>query len=279
MKFFYIVTELCEGGELFDRILENGRLLESDAADIMRQVFSAVFYCHKNHIVHRFLNFLKIPYFLYKNLKSDLKPENILYDNKKEDSPVKIIDFGVSKEFNPNATMHQRTGTAYYIAPEVLKKCYNEKCDLWACGVILYIMLCGYPPFEGSNEKAIMEKIVEGKYRIDGPDWEDISNSAKNLIKKLLTYDHTLRISAEDALKDEWIQRMSTTEQIKKPVAEKAFKNLKTFQSANKIQNAIYMFLVNFLSTSEEKNEMLSLFKALDLNGDGLLTKEELLIG
>lgn len=208
-----------------------------------------------------------------------MKPENILYESPKEDSPVKIIDFGVSREFNQNSNLHQRTGTAYYIAPEVLKKSYNEKCDLWACGVILYIILCGYPPFEGSSEKAIMEKIVEGKYRIDGPDWEDISNGAKNLIKKLLTYDHTQRISAEEALKDEWIQRMATTEQIKKPVAERAFKNLKNFRAANKIQNAIYVFLVNFLSTSEEKNEMLSLFKALDMNGDGLLTKEELMIG
>lgn len=208
-----------------------------------------------------------------------MKPENILYESPKEDSGIKIIDFGVSREFNPTATLHQRTGTAYYIAPEVLKKNYNEKCDLWACGVILYIILCGYPPFEGSSEKIIMEKIIEGKYRIDGPDWEDISNGAKNLIKKLLTYDHTQRISAEDALKDEWIQRMSTTEQIKKPLAERAFKNLKNFRAANKIQNAIYLFLVNFLSTSDEKNEMLSLFKALDMNGDGLLGRDELLIG
>ncbi len=208
-----------------------------------------------------------------------MKPENILYESTKEDAQVKIIDFGVSKEFNPNATMHQRAGTAYYIAPEVLKKNYNEKCDIWACGVILYIILCGYPPFEGSNEKEIMEKIVEGKYRIDGLDWEDITNGAKNLIKKLLTYDPTQRISAEDALKDEWIQRMATNEEIKKPVAEKAFNNLKNFRAANKIQNAIYVFLVNFLSSSEEKNEMLNLFKALDMNGDGLLTKEELMIG
>lgn len=197
----------------------------------------------------------------------------------KEDAPIKIIDFGVSKEFNPNSSMHQRTGTAYYIAPEVLKKSYNEKCDIWACGVILYILLCGYPPFEGGSEKIIMEKIVQGKYRLDGPDWDDISNGAKNLIKKLLTYDPTERISAEESLKDEWIQRMSSPELIKKPLAEKAFKNLKNFRAANKIQNAIYVFLVNFLSSSEEKNEMLSLFKALDLNGDGLLTKEELMIG
>ena len=85
--------------------------------------------------------------------------------------------------------MHQRTGTAYYIAPEVLKKCYTEKCDLWACGVILYILLCGYPPFEGSSEKQIMEKITEGKYSLEGADWDEVSKGAKNMIKKLLTYD------------------------------------------------------------------------------------------
>jgi calcium-dependent protein kinase len=89
--------------------------------------------------------------------------------------------------------MHQRTGTAYYIAPEVLKKKYNEKCDLWACGVILYIILCGYPPFEGPTEKAIMEKISEGKYSLEGQDWDEISKSAKNFIGKLLTFDPAKR--------------------------------------------------------------------------------------
>lgn len=134
-----------------------------------------------------------------KKFNRDLKPENILYENPSDNSPIKIIDFGVSREFNPNASeMHQRTGTAYYIAPEVLKKKYNEKCDIWACGVILYIILCGYPPFEGPTEKAIMEKISEGKYSIQGQDWDDISKSAKAFVGKLLTFDPTKRYNWKD---------------------------------------------------------------------------------
>lgn len=106
------------------------RLSEVEAAHIMKQIFSAVYYCHKNKIVHR-----------------DLKPENILYLNDSSDAPLKIIDFGTSKTFMPNEIMNQKFGTPYYIAPEVLKKHYDEKCDIWSCGVILYLMLSGKPPF------------------------------------------------------------------------------------------------------------------------------------
>jgi len=113
-------------------------------------VLSAINYCHTSKIVHR-----------------DLKPENLLLD-KGQDPKITIIDFGTSAVFDSNKKMNQKFGTPYYIAPEVLKKNYDEKCDLWSIGVILYILLCGYPPFNGANDKQIIEAVLKGKYTIDG---------------------------------------------------------------------------------------------------------------
>ena len=137
-KSIYLIMELCTGGELFDRIVdntENGvQFTEKQAANLFRQMMSAINYCHKNGIVHR-----------------DLKPENLLYLNKEENSPIKVIDFGMSKRFDSAHFMSEKVGTAYYISPEVLQGKYDEKCDIWSAGVILYIIICGYPCFKRKN--------------------------------------------------------------------------------------------------------------------------------
>lgn len=158
-----------------------------------------------------------------------MKPENILYENDYEDSPIKLIDFGTSRVFTSDKKMSQRAGTAYYIAPEVLRKNYDEKCDLWSCGVILYILLCGYPPFNGSSEKAIMENVLIGKYSMKGKEWENVSQEAKDLIAKLLEYDPTKRPSAKEVLNNVWIKKLSEKEEVKKPLAMEALSNLNTF--------------------------------------------------
>jgi calcium-dependent protein kinase len=126
----YIVSEYCKGGELFEIISTKGNFSEKDACVIMKQLMSAICYSHQNNIVHR-----------------DLKPENILMDNDSDDLTIKIIDWGCAQTIKTTKQSKQADGTAYYIAPEVLKGEYNEKCDIWACGVIFYILLCGYPPF------------------------------------------------------------------------------------------------------------------------------------
>jgi calcium-dependent protein kinase len=132
---------------------------EKKAADYIRQILMAVNYCHEQNIVHR-----------------DLKPENVLFVNESQDSKLKVIDFGTSRKFDSLKKMTKRLGTVtktkpyfkpYYIAPEVLNHQYNEKCDIWSCGVILYILLCGYPPFTGKTEKDILDKVKTGSFRFD----------------------------------------------------------------------------------------------------------------
>ncbi len=128
----------------------------------------------------------------------DLKPENLLLDSDADNANIKVIDFGTSKRFNgkEKKRMTQKFGTPYYIAPEVLRRNYSEKCDVWSCGVILYILLCGYPPFGGSNDKEILRNVKEGHYEFDEEDWCYISKEAKDLIDLMLTMNPKKRITA-----------------------------------------------------------------------------------
>lgn len=127
----------------------------------MYQILNAINYLHKNKIVHR-----------------DLKPENLLLDSKNKDSILKLVDFGTSTVFDPTLKMNQKLGTPYYIAPEVLRLKYNEKCDIWSCGVIMYIILCGYPPFNAQRDEEIMRKVEKGIFTFPKDDWKDISHEA-----------------------------------------------------------------------------------------------------
>jgi len=160
--YFYLVTEFCEGGELFDQIINCGVFTENMAAEIIRQILSAVVYCHAHRIVHR-----------------DLKPENLLleYANRsfEQGNIVKVIDFGTSVEHVVGEKLKARLGTAYYIAPEVLRGEYDEKCDVWSCGVILYIFLCGYPPFNGEDDAQIFSRIKHGRFSYPSPEWDNVS--------------------------------------------------------------------------------------------------------
>ncbi|CAK95072.1 unnamed protein product (macronuclear) [Paramecium tetraurelia] len=261
-RFFYIVTELCTGGELFDKIRQEGSFSEKKAAEIMKQILSAINYCHDEKIVHR-----------------DLKPENLLYESDKENSMLKIIDFGTSKEFVPNQKLNQKLGTPYYIAPEVLKKKYDEKCDIWSCGVILYILLCGYPPFDGKTEEKIMEKVSKGVYSFDTQEWEEVTKEGKEFIRKMLQFDPTKRYSAQQALNDPWIKKFTNPTEFDRPLMTKVLTNMRRFTEQQKLQEAVFKFIVNQLATKEEKAELLKIFQCLDTNQDGKLSKEELLVG
>jgi len=257
-NYYYLIMEFCTGGELFDRIQAMHSFTEKIAAEYMKQILSAVVYCHDKGIVHR-----------------DLKPENLLLDSKGLDARLKVIDFGTSKKFSAGVKMTQKFGTAYYIAPEVLNKNYDEKCDVWSCGVILYILLCGYPPFGGANDREILQKVKLGRYKFDEEDWAKISEDGKNLIRKMLTFNPADRISAREALNDKWIQANA----ISAPISQKALKNLSDFSTRNKLKQAILTFIVTQMTSQSEKDELQRTFQALDKDGNGVLTKEELIDG
>ena len=262
-KKYYIVSELCTGGELFDYITDRGHLSESIAANIMRQLLSAVSYCHQNHIVHR-----------------DLKPENLLLDSVTKDGSainIKVIDFGTSCLIGNNQKLKQRLGTAYYIAPEVLSMNYNEKCDVWSCGVIMYILLSGTPPFGGQTDDEILRRVKTGKFTFAHECWRSISESAKSLIKRMLTMDPKTRISATECIEDPWIQDNSMTQAVTSHGVVISLNNLKTFTNEQKLRQAFLTFIWSQMMTKDLEKQLSDSFRALDTNGDGRLSREELL--
>lgn len=176
-------------------------------------MLSAINYCHSNNIVHR-----------------DLKPENLLLDDSDDSTHVTIIDFGYAGYFTPGDKLHTRYGASYYIAPEVIKKSYDNGCDIWSCGVILYIMLCGYPPFNGPSDKKIIEAVLAGQYSLDEPEWHTVSDEAKDLICKMLCYNPEQRITARDALCHQWIKKNSQVDSVTAELANRTIKNFQAFK-------------------------------------------------
>mmetsp|Transcript_8373 Transcript_8373/g.17865 ORF Transcript_8373/g.17865 Transcript_8373/m.17865 type:complete len:337 (+) Transcript_8373:63-1073(+) len=194
---FHIITEICEGGDLFDRTSskasngDEGCFSELQAARILYEILHAVRYLHQHNVLHR-----------------DIKPENILFQTLDENSPIKLIDFGLARKHFPHKgepPLTSVSGTPYYIAPEVLRKSYDKACDVWSVGVIAHILLCGQPPFNGANGKVICRSVVIDPVRFSSKVWKDISVSAKDFVARLLRKDPKKRLTAEQALRHPWI--------------------------------------------------------------------------
>ncbi|KAL3521700.1 hypothetical protein ACH5RR_019849 [Cinchona calisaya] len=186
----YIVMELCEGGELLDRILSRGgRYTEKDAKNIVAQILSVVAFCHLQGVVHR-----------------DLKPENFLFSARDEDAPLKVIDFGLSDFIRPDQRLNDIVGSAYYVAPEVLHRSYNIEGDIWSIGVITYILLCGSRPFWARTESGIFRSVLRADPNFDDSPWPSVSAEAKDFVKRLLNKDHRKRMTASQALAHPWLR-------------------------------------------------------------------------
>ena len=259
-NYIYLVMELCTGGELFDRIIqktEQGKqFTEKEVANIFQQMMSAINYCHSNKIVHR-----------------DLKPENLLLATQDENSPIKVIDFGMSRIFNNKQAMFDKVGTAYYISPEVLDGFYDEKCDIWSAGVILYILLCGYPPFNGNDDDEIFESIKKRKFVYPDAEWANISKEAKDLINKMLSEPLT-RLTAEQVLGHPWLVNQLNKNTKAKEIKIN-FNTFKTYSGANKLSRAVLTYIASRL-TDDEVKKLKDAFQKIDVNGDGMLTLDEL---
>jgi calcium-dependent protein kinase len=258
---------LCTGGELFKKI-EKNNLSENVGKYVMKQLLSAVAFCHKNGIIHR-----------------DLKPENILLEEEEEASKeyftIKVIDFGTSGKMKKGQKYNEVIGTPFYIAPEVLNNNYDEKCDMWSCGVILYVMLCGEPPFYGENDDEIYSQILNSEVRFNQKVWDDISRDAKDLIKKLLNKNHRERLSAVEALQHPWIQNIDNKKInfLAIETLNAIVTNLYKYNAVQILQQASIAFIVHNLISRNMTKELRKCFIQFDTNGDGRLDKQELING
>ncbi len=265
---YSIVTELCQGGELFQEIIDRGPFDENYSAYVMFQILSAINYCHKMKIIHR-----------------DLKPENILIIERDSNGlpRIKIADFGTSKIVEKGNVQRKLVGSSYYIAPEVLKKHYDEKCDLWSCGVIMYILLSGRPPFGGDNDKEIMEKVIIGKYDLENSPFDKLSKSGKDLIQKLLMIEPNKRLSAEQALSHPWFKENKSKELFNQindeNILKKMVENLKNYKNQSVIQETALAYLVHNYPDFKDVINACKLFNQIDTNNDGKINKEELYKG
>lgn len=262
-RIWFLSTEYCKGGELFYFIVKQDakHLTEQEAALIMRQGFSALKYLHENNICHR-----------------DIKPENfLLYKDKKPDN-IKLIDFGLAKKLSENEIMSNPNGTAYYIAPEVLKGEYTVKCDVWSMGVVLYIMLCGRPPFKGKSNPDIISSVLKGEYHFDYPAFESASEEVKDFISKCLEMDVDQRMSAAEAYDHPWIQMQWKKEEQDLTIPEDVPDSILEFMNAVNFKKTTLTFLASRIPEDQIEN-LRKAFIKIDKNGDGVLSKEELVEG
>ncbi len=269
VKKYYIITEYCPEGELFNEIIKVGRFDEGQTAFIINQILKAICYCHRNQIIHR-----------------DIKPENIMITKREKNGclQVKLIDFGTAKIFEKGQSENRYVGSSYYMAPEVLKRKYDEKCDLWSIGVIFYILLTGRPPFDGNDDEEILKNVEIGVYDKTSYPFPSLSSYAKDLINKLLQYDPKKRISAEEALEHQWFKtaefkKKDKVNAIPHELAKQLITNMTKYKSNNMLKCAVVAYLVHHLTNTEECMEASKLFIKIDLNSDGKIEKHELIQG
>ena len=259
-QYIYLIMEECNGGELFQRLALNAKnnklYTEKDAAKLMKQILGAVNYLHHHGICHR-----------------DLKPENILLSSMSDNFQLKLIDFGLSKVLKTmNGTMKGEVGTVYYMAPEVLKGKYNIKCDVWSCGVILYIMLCGNPPFYSKDEKTLKEKICNFEYDFNHPAFNKVSEDAKDLIRSIFV-DSKRRPNISDILNTSWVKENA-------PNAGSDYLNIDwqkiiKYSKLNLVQKSVINYRA-FHMNANESQKFIEMFKSIDENNDGVLTFDEI---
>ncbi|XP_073269864.1 calcium-dependent protein kinase 8-like [Primulina huaijiensis] len=254
-----IVMELCEGGELFDRIVARGHYSERAAAAVMKTIVEVVQICHQHGVMHR-----------------DLKPENFLFANKKETAPLKAIDFGLSVFFKHGERFNEIVGSPYYMAPEVLKRNYGPEVDVWSAGVILYILLCGVPPFWAETEQGVAQAIIRSVVDFKRDPWPKVSDNAKDLVKKMLDPDPSRRYTAQQVLEHPWLQNAKKAPNVS--LGETVKSRLKQFSMMNKLKKKALKVVAEHLSV-EEVAGLKEAFEMMDSGKKGKIHLEELRVG
>lgn len=219
---------------------------------------------------------------LQKNNNRDIKPENILFQTEEENSLIKIIDFGLAKNLK-NKFFHKKKGTTQYMSPEVIRENYNEKCDVWSSGVLFYLMFTKSYPFQGATADSIEFQILNSNltdFFVKIEENKMIPEGAKQLLHQMLEYEIEQRITMGKAFHNNWIQELNLNKSIDESVVEKTLKNLLHIKFERKLQEFIWMFFINNFSSTifDNKFDILHVFQSLDLNGDGILSKDELIL-
>ncbi|EFJ31885.1 hypothetical protein SELMODRAFT_449435, partial [Selaginella moellendorffii] len=256
--YVYIVMELCEGGELLDRILskKNGCYSEKDAAELVRQMLKVVARCHLHGVVHR-----------------DLKPENFLFKSQRDNTPLKATDFGLSDFIRPGRRFHDIVGSAYYVAPEVLKRKSGPESDVWSIGVITYILLCGKRPFWDKTEAGIFNEVLKKKPQFQNKPWPSISANAKDFVKRLLVKDPRARPTAAQALSHPWVREGGCAPDF--PLDIIVLSNMREFVKFSRLKQFAFRALATTLEP-EEIHNLRDQFNIIDVDGSGTITLEEI---
>ncbi|CAI0541319.1 unnamed protein product [Linum tenue] len=268
----HLVMELCAGGELFDRIIAKGHYTERAAASLLRTIVQIVHTCHSMGVIHR-----------------DLKPENFLLLSKDESAPLKATDFGLSVFYKPGEQFKDIVGSAYYIAPEVLKRKYGPEADIWSIGVMLYILLCGVPPFWAESEHGIFNAILRGHIDFTSDPWPSISPPAKDLVRKMLNSDPKQRLTASQVLMHPWIQEDGEAPDI--PLDNAVLGRLKQFKAMNKFKKVAlradadgngtidydeFITATMHMNRMDREEHLYTAFQHFDKDNSGYITTEEL---
>ena len=262
---YYLITDYISNGELYNYVYKAKSFNERQTQYIMKQVLCAVNYLHLNNIAHR-----------------DIKLENILVEqeitsNDEQLLNVKLIDFGTSNYVKTENTNYftVKVGSPFYMAPEVLNKKYNNKCDIWSCGVIMFMLLRGHPPFKGENQEELFKSIQNDI--INYNEMTELSELAKELMSKMLERNVDLRYSADECLKHKWMKIYNEkSEVMKREVVTSALNNISNYHATEKLQQATMAYIVHFISFNKEVEDLKTVFNEFDKNKDGLLSFEEI---
>ena len=249
-RYIHIVMELCTGGDLLERIMTIGVIDEQQVCVLMRKLLRAVVHLHEINITHR-----------------DLKPDNFLFASKDRDSEVKIIDFGMSIKSLAVTEMTSFVGTPYYLAPEVITGNYGPQCDIWSLGVVMYLLLSGEQPFEGSNISDILRKIVIGDFSFRSSTWSAVSYPAKDLIGRMLTISPYKRITLKEALSHSWF----LDDVVSPTLPITVLNSIRRFKAPKKLQKEVMRIMIKFMS-EEDIEDLKNSFLQIDRERTGFVT-------